>query len=89
MSLALRNLYRVPFVGWAIRDATAGRAGAGWLLFAYGILALTGVVVRYGYPALIIVSLAATAVCLLLLVVLTAGDLFSVEKPDGTNPPRR
>lgn len=80
MKTAVRALYHVPFLGWALRDALGGKAGAAWLLFTYGLLAAVGVVYRFGYPALITIALAATAFCLAFLVVLTAGDVFEKGK---------
>jgi hypothetical protein len=77
MTPALRILYGVPLVGPTLRDAVGGKSGAIALLATYALLAVAGLVVRFGYPALIVFALAATAICLAGLVVLTAGDFFS------------
>lgn len=75
MNTAVRALYTVPFVGWALRDAVGGRVGGVYLLLTYLVLALVGLVYHYGYAALITITLTATAACLVGLVILTAGDL--------------
>lgn len=83
MNAAIRALYHVPFVGWALRDAVGGRTNALYLLVAYLLLAAVGLVYHFGYPALIVLALAATAFCLAFLVVLTTGDLFSRPNRKG------
>ena len=71
--LVLRLLYRVPLLGWALRDCVEGRSDApAWALFnLVGGAALA--VAVWGYPALIIAALAAAALMLGLIVVATAG----------------
>lgn len=77
MNTAVRALYHVPFVGWALKDAVGGKVGALYLLVAYALLAVVGLVYRFGFPAFMIIMLAATAASLIGLVVLTAGDFFA------------
>jgi hypothetical protein len=72
-SRALRLLFAVPILGWALRDLAEGRPDAPvWALFnLVGTVALA--VWIWGYPALIVAALAATATMLTLLVVGTRG----------------
>ena len=77
MTTAVRALYRIPLLGSTLREAIGGSQGALFLLIAYVLAVAVGVVLRFGYPALIVMALGATAVCLVMLMVLTAGDIFS------------
>ncbi len=77
MRSAARAFLHVPVIGWFLRDAIYGVPDAkyyfiGNLIFCFGVC-----VYLFGYPFLIVYALTATAVMLVLLVVLTASDVFS------------
>lgn len=66
----LRLLYAVPLLGWMLRDAAEGGEAA-LLWFIFNCVALLGLaIVIFGYPALIIAALAATAGMLTMLVLI-------------------
>lgn len=74
MNSAVRALYHIPLVGWALRDAVGGKMNGVYLLLTYLILFVVGLVYHYGYAALITIAVGASFLCLIGLVVLTAGD---------------
>lgn len=78
----LRNvLFAVPVFGWMLKSAWYGDMTEK-LFFLANVLALWGFAIYvFGYGALIVPLLAIAAVYLVTLVVLTAGDLFSSDRP--------
>jgi hypothetical protein len=74
---------RLPVLGWMIEDAVAGREDAKYYFIGNVVLLLGLLVYLFGYPLLIVLALAATAIALGLIVVLTAADMFENRKPRG------
>ena len=66
----LRNL---PIIGWFVSDAIHGRADAKYY-FAFNLAVLViGAVALFGYAAVIILALTATAVIMLAILLITMG----------------
>ena len=78
----LKNvLFAVPVFGWMLKSAWYGDMTEK-LFFLANVLALWGFAIYvFGYGALIVPLLVIVAVYLVTLVILTAGDLFSNERP--------
>lgn len=72
--LFLRLIFAVPIIGWMLEDAMDGKPDAPfWFLFNF--VAITAIsVLLWGYAALIAVFLGATALMLLILMILTRGE---------------
>ena len=75
MELALRTFYRVPVVGWLAKDAVNGKPDAKYYFMANLAILYAVLLYVFGYPLLIVTLLAATAIMLTGIVVLTAMDL--------------
>lgn len=77
---AVRLVYHVPIVGWMLKDAVHGSPDAR-VFFAINLVAFFIVMtVLYGYAFVISAALTATAVAMVTLIILTAGDVFDGKK---------
>jgi hypothetical protein len=76
MDIAVRTFFRVPVIGWLVRDAIRGAPDAKYYFVANLLFAFVLLVYKFGYPFLIVSALTATAIGLVSLVFLTAADLF-------------
>jgi hypothetical protein len=79
MNLALRTFFRIPIIGWLVRDAVHGAPDARYYFMANLLLAFVLLLYEFGYPFLISFALTATALALIFIVVLTAADLFEPQ----------
>lgn len=80
---AIRHL---PVIGWMVQDAVAGQEDAKYYFIGNVLLVLGLLTFLFGYPLLIVLALAATALALLAIVILTAADLFEQRKPHRDAP---
>jgi hypothetical protein len=72
--MLLRLIYRIPLIGWMIRDAAEGREDAK-IWFLLNILMIWGMAIGFiGYPALIVPLLALVPVIFLGIIAITAGQ---------------
>lgn len=79
MNLALRTFFRIPIIGWLVRDAVHGAPDARYYFIANLLLAFVLLLYEFGYTFLISFALTATAIALSSLVILTAADLFEAR----------
>lgn len=71
--LIVQLLRAVPIVGWFISDAIDGKPDAKYY-FLFNLAVLVAVAIAFfGYAALIILALAATAISFIAILVITAG----------------
>lgn len=79
MSLTRKTVYRIPLVGWLLKDAVHGAPDAKYY-FMWNLLVFVALAVyAFGYPLLIAMCLTAAAAALGMIVVLTASDLFDAK----------
>lgn len=81
MSLVLRALFRIPIIGWLVRDAIHGRSDARYYFMANLLFWFALLLCQFGYPFLIFFALAATGLALSSLIALTAADAFKTRTP--------
>jgi hypothetical protein len=77
METAGHAVLRLPVLGWLVRDAIYGLPDAKYYFFANCALLLAAAIYAFGYPLVILLALALTALALVLLVHMTAADTFS------------
>ncbi|MEP9350918.1 hypothetical protein [Xanthobacter sp. KR7-225] len=77
MPAAARVLFRVPVVGWFLKDAVCGLPDAKYYFIANLGFLFAGLTYRFGYAFLIVYGLTATALAMGALIVLTASDLIA------------
>jgi hypothetical protein len=65
MDLALRTFFRLPIIGWLVRDAVHGAPDAKYYFMANLLLAFVLLLYEFGYPFLISFALTAAAIALI------------------------
>lgn len=71
--LIVQILRAIPVVGWFVADAIDGRPDAKYF-FIFNLLVLVGAAVfLFGYGAVILLALAATAVSMIIIMMITLG----------------
>lgn len=70
----LRTFYWVPFLGMVIREALEGPDEAKYLFCANLVMAITLVVVSFGFQAFITIMLTAVVVMFIVIFDITRGD---------------
>jgi len=76
-----RPLARFPILGWMVDDAVSGHDDAKYYFLGNVLLALGLAVYVFGYPLLIVLALAATALALTTIVIFTAADMIENRRP--------
>jgi len=79
MRLRYQALYHVPVAGWLVRDAVRGHADAKFYFAGNLVVVLGALIYILGYPFVICLALAAAALGLSGLVLITAGDIFASD----------
>jgi len=73
--MLLRLLFAIPVIGWMLRDAVRGESDSKAWFLANIVMIWLLAVVFFGYPAIIIPALVATASIIVTLVAMTAHGL--------------
>ena len=76
MTFSRQSLYRIPIIGWLVKDAVHGHPDAKYYLLANVVALLGFLIYQFGYPFVIVVALTETALALGFLIYLTASDVF-------------
>ena len=66
-------LYRIPVIGWILRDLREGDEDNIWYLLAALVSLWAIAIATWGLPALYLPAVAAAPLCLVMLVVITRG----------------
>jgi hypothetical protein len=74
-------LFRVPLIGWLLKDAIHGAPDAKYYFVANIVLSFIFLLYAFGYAFLIIFALAATALGFVGLFALTSAGLFRTRAP--------
>lgn len=74
-AMSVRLAFQIPVIGWLAKDAIHGLPDAKYWFFANILMVLAASVYVFGYPALIIFALGATALAFVALFILTGSDL--------------
>jgi hypothetical protein len=89
MNAASRTMFKVPVIGWMVKDALFGAPDAKYYFAANLAVLFVMMTLSFGYAFVIIFALSATAVGMATLVILTAGDMFDQMIRPTSNGVRR
>jgi hypothetical protein len=66
-------IYRIPILGWLIREAAEGSANVQMLFLVTGAMLWLIAILLFGYPAIILPALCLVAIVFVLLILIMRG----------------